>query len=62
MLSCLVADSSSESDPIGTRFRDFEDPDHALRGPAWTHPCIVVYRWPLYVPRSRDREKQPAAG
>ena len=44
------------------RFRDFERPEHAPLTPAGTQTCTVVYRRVPCVPRSREREKRPAAG
>ena len=44
------------------RFLDFERPEHAPRSPAGTHTCTIVHRQVPCVPRSREREKRPAAG
>ena len=42
--------------------RDFERPGHAPWSPAGARTCTVVYTRPPCVPRSREREKRPAAG
>ena len=58
---------SCEAPPDGKRLRDFL-PDRATlkasapRSPAGTHTCVVVYTRTPCVPRSRQREKRPAAG
>ena len=44
------------------RFSDFGGPEHAPRSPAGTSTCTVVYTRVHSVPRSREREKRPAAG
>ena len=43
------------------RFCDFERREHASRSPAGTYACTVVYGRTPCVPRSREREKRPAA-
>ena len=41
---------------------DFEPPEHLPRTSARAHTCAVVFGQAPSVPRSREREKGPAAG
>ena len=58
----LRGPGSAESDPvIRASSLDFERPERESRSPAGAQTCAVVYRRTPFVPRSREREKRPAA-
>ena len=57
----LLGSSSTESDPVIARFRDFERPEHAPRSPAGTQTCTVVYRRFPCVPADESARKDARA-